>query len=395
MVIHTDMAHAIQAPPAALQPGESISFEASASELRELVGSVPQFLWIYDGDGCCTFLSEQWMRYTGTAAGSQLGSRWLECIHPEERTTVWERWSRAISTGVALDIEMRVRAADGRYRCFKHRAVPKRADGVALKWFGTSTDINNLKDALRSKDDFFALAAHELRNPLVPIAHALKVLERSDTNPKTRRAMQQKIRRQLSHLIRLTEDLVDVARMAVGKLELQKSPIEVHQLVRNALEVAQPLMDEKGQEVLQRIPDSPLWLSGDGVRLVQALSNVLSNAAKYSPPGATITLSVTPLREGRLRIAVRDTGSGLTKDDLARIFDLFEQVNEGSRRADGLGVGLSLTKRFVELHGGTITAESEGPNRGSTFTMELPTTDFLSPAEAPSLARCVTQSQEK
>ena len=395
MVIQTDMADAIQAPPAARQPGESISFEASASELRELVAAVPQFLWIYDGDGRCTFSSEHWMRYTGTAAGSQLGSRWLECIHPEERAIVRERWNRAIATGVALDIEMRVRAADGRYRCFKHRAVPKRADGVAIKWFGTSTDINNLKDALRSKDDFFALAAHELRNPLVPIAHALKVLERSDTNPKTRRAMQQKIRRQLSHLIRLTEDLVDVARMAVGKLELQNSPIEVHDLVRNALEVAQPLMDEKSQEVLQRIPDSPLWLSGDGVRLVQALSNVLSNAAKYSPPGAKITTSVTPLSRGRVRIAVRDTGSGLTKEALARIFDLFEQGNEGSRRTGGLGVGLSLTKRFVELHGGTITAESEGLNRGSTFTMELPTTDFLSPAEVSSLAHRVTQSQEK
>jgi signal transduction histidine kinase len=128
---------------------------------------------------------------------------------------------------------------------------------------------------------------------------------------------------------------------------------------------------------------------------VQALSNVLSNAAKYSPPGAKITTSVTPLSRGRVRIAVRDTGSGLTKEALARIFDLFEQGNEASRHTGGLGVGLSLTKRFVELHGGTITAESEGLNRGSTFTMELPTTDFLSPAEVSSLAPLVTQSQEK
>jgi PAS domain S-box-containing protein len=378
MVIHTDMAHAIQATPAALQPGESTSFESSASELRALVTAVPQFLWIYDSDGRCTFSSEQWMRYTGTATGSQLGAGWLECIHPDDRATVRERWSRAIATGVALNIEIRVHAADGRYRWFKHRAVRKRADG-GLKWFGTSTDINNLKDALRSKDEFFALAAHELRNPLVPIAHALKVLERSDTDPKTRRAMQQKMRRQLSHLIRLTEDLIDVARIAAGKLDLQNSPIEVHDLVRNALEVAQPLMDEKGQEILQRVPDSPLWLSGDGVRLVQALSNVLTNAAKYSSPGARITISVTPLSQERVRIAVRDTGMGLTKDALARIFDLFEQVNEGSRHAGGLGVGLSLTKRFVELHGGTITAESEGPDRGSTFTIELPTIDSDQP----------------
>jgi len=136
-------------------------------------------------------------------------------------------------------------------------------------------------------------------------------------------------------------------------------------------------MDEKGQEILHRIPDSPLWLSGDGVRLVQALSNVLTNAAKYSPPGARIALSVTPLSQGRVRIAVRDTGSGLTKDDLARIFDLFEQVNEGPRCAGGLGVGLSLTKRFVELHGGSITAESDGPHLGSTFTIELPTTNSV------------------
>jgi signal transduction histidine kinase len=182
--------------------------------------------------------------------------------------------------------------------------------------------------------------------------------------------------RQLSHLIRLTEDLVNVARINAGKLELQNSPIEVHDLVRNALEVAQPLMDEKGQEILQRAPGSPLWLSGDGVRLVQALSNVLTNAAKYSSPGARITISVTPLSQGRVRIAVRDTGMGLTEEALARIFDLFEQVNEGPiRGTGGLGVGLALTKRFVELHGGTITAESEGPNRGSMFTIELPSTD--------------------
>jgi signal transduction histidine kinase len=190
--------------------------------------------------------------------------------------------------------------------------------------------------------------------------------------------MQQKMRRQLSHLIRLTEDLVDVARIAAGKLELKNSPIEVHDLVRNALEVAQPLMDEKGQEILQRVPNSALWLSGDGVRLVQALSNVLTNAAKYSPPGARITISVTSLSQTRVRIAVRDTGSGLTKEALARIFDLFEQINEGSiRGTGGLGVGLSLTKRFVELHGGSITAESDGPNRGSTFSIELPTTNSV------------------
>jgi len=375
-MLKTDIAQ-FQASPAAPQPCESTSFEASANDLRALVAAVPQFLWIYDGDGYCTFSSEQWMRYTGTAAGSQLGLGWLECVHPEERAVLRERWSRAIEAGVALDIEMRVRAADGHYRWFKHRAVPKRTDGVGLIWFAASTDINTLKDALRSKDDFFALAAHELRNPLVPIAHALKVLERSDTNPRTRRAMQQKMRRQLTHLIRLTEDLVDVARIAAGKLELQNTPIEVHDLVRNALEVAQPLIDEKGQEILQRVPDSPVWLSGDGMRLVQALSNVLTNAAKYSPPGARITLSVTPLSQGRARIAVRDTGSGLTKEALARIFDLFEQVNECSRRAGGLGVGLSLTRRFVEWHGGSITAESDGPNRGSTFTIELPTTNSV------------------
>src|ERR1700730_15823469 len=125
MVIHTDMAHAFQAPPAAPQPGESTSFEASASELRALVAAVPQFLWVYDFDGHCTFSSEQWMRYPGTAAGSQLGYGWLECVHPEERSALRERWSRAIATGMALDIEMRVRAADGRYRWFKHRAVPQ------------------------------------------------------------------------------------------------------------------------------------------------------------------------------------------------------------------------------------------------------------------------------
>jgi PAS domain S-box-containing protein len=135
MVIQTDMAHAIQAPPAALQPGESISLEASAGELRALVAAVPQLLWTYDRDGRCTFSSEQWMRYTGTAAGSQLGSRWLECIHPEERAIVRERRNRAIATGVALDIEMRVRAADGRYRCIKHRAVPKRAGTRAYLQF--------------------------------------------------------------------------------------------------------------------------------------------------------------------------------------------------------------------------------------------------------------------
>ena len=318
-------------------------------------------------------MSDSWRLYTGTNMSSQLGLGWTLCVHTDDRAALLEQWREALYLGLPLEINVRIRSRDGHYRWFKHRAVrhKRSIDGKGERWLGSATDVTqsqeeilSLREQDRRKNEFFTLAAHELRNSLIPLTHAVRMLELSGNQ-----ASALVLRRQVTHFTRLIEDLVDVARVSAGKIELLQSSIDVCDLLQQALEFAHPLMEEKSQQVVLLV--QPLMIRGDRVRLVQALSNLLINAAKYSPPGATITVGVKADALSRIQIDVEDTGPGLTQEALTRIFDLYERGSKDNA-GGGLGVGLALAKRFVELHGGTLTAHSSGLGCGSTFSIHLP-----------------------
>ena len=234
-----------------------------------------------------------------------------------------------------------------------------------------------LRASDRRKDEFLAILAHELRNPLAPIRNAIQLLRLRGTDAKTVELSSEMMERQFGLLVRLVDDLMEVSRISRGKVALRRQSIDLGVVVRSAVEASRPLFDSAGHVFETSLPSTPIVIEADPVRLAQVLANLLNNAAKYTRPGGRIWLSVR--REGdEAVLSVRDTGIGIPPGMLSRIFDMFTQV-ESSNGASGayrggLGIGLTLVKQLVEMHGGTVRAASEGPDRGSEFVVRLPVT---------------------
>ncbi len=251
-----------------------------------------------------------------------------------------------------------------------------------------------LRDADRRKDEFLATLAHELRNPLAPLANGLQVLKYAGLaeSPARARAMME---RQLGHLIRLVDDLLDISRVTSDKIRLRLEDTDLRAAVEAAIETSRPLVETGGHVLTARLPAEPVWIHADPTRVTQVISNLLTNAAKYTPDGGRIDVSVA-VEGDQAMTRVTDTGIGIPADMLPKVFDLFTQVGKHLERSQGgLGIGLSLVKRLVEMHGGTVTAESNGPGRGSTFTVRLPAAVAPAAVGTPTAAPAPTGPQGK
>jgi signal transduction histidine kinase len=229
-----------------------------------------------------------------------------------------------------------------------------------------------LRDADRRKDEFLATLSHELRNPLAPIRTALEVMRIGHDNWDLVEKARATMERQLTHLVRITDDLLDVSRITQNKVELRRERIDLRTVLHSAIESTRPMIDAQAHTLMLDLPRLPLWVDGDFTRLSQAFSNLLNNATKYTERGGQITVAAS-LDAERCTVIVADTGLGVPPPMLHRIFEMFTQVQEfRDRTQGGLGIGLTLAKRLIELHGGTIEAASEGPGCGTTFTVCLP-----------------------
>jgi signal transduction histidine kinase len=231
--------------------------------------------------------------------------------------------------------------------------------------------LEALQQADRRKDEFLAMLAHELRNPLAPIRNAVEIMRRSDDPAVTARA-RELIGRQAAHLARLVDDLLEVSRITQGKLALQRSRITLQALVESALEVARPFLEKNAQQLELALPPEEIWLDVDAVRMSQVIANILHNASKFTPERGRIAIGAQREADG-LSITISDEGMGIAADLLGSVFDLFSQGDRSLDRSQGgLGIGLSLVKGLVEMHGGTVVAYSEGTGRGSRFVIRLP-----------------------
>jgi signal transduction histidine kinase len=231
---------------------------------------------------------------------------------------------------------------------------------------------NSLKDAVVKRDEFLAMLSHELRNPLSPLRNATHMLMQGDTQDPKIIWSRGVIERQLKHMIRLVDDLLDVSRIARGKIVLVNEEVKLADVVAAAVETVQPLLEQKQQKLELRCEDRELAVRGDPVRLAQVVGNLLHNAAKYTNEGGGISLE-TRARDGRAEIVVRDTGIGISRESIAHIFELFTQVpTERVANTGGLGIGLALVRALIELHGGEVSAASDGEGQGSEFTVRLP-----------------------
>jgi signal transduction histidine kinase len=231
---------------------------------------------------------------------------------------------------------------------------------------------NQLKEAVVKRDEFLAMLSHELRNPLSPLRNAAHMLMQGETQDPKIVWSRGVIERQLKHMIRLVDDLLDVSRIARGKIVLVSEKVTVADVIAVAVETVQPLLEQKSQALTVEAPDPSLTVRGDPVRLAQVVGNLLHNAAKYTGEGGRISLN-TRMHDGRAEIRVRDSGIGISSDSMPRIFELFTQIpSERVNTGGGLGIGLALVRALVELHGGEIEAASEGIDQGSEFIVRLP-----------------------
>jgi PAS domain S-box-containing protein len=245
----------------------------------------------------------------------------------------------------------------------------------------------HLSEADRRKDEFLAMLAHELRNPLAPIRNGLEILRLAGDPTEDARYAREVMDRQLDQMVRMVDDLLDVSRVTRNLLELRKGPVDLSSVVSSAVETSRPLLVERRHELKVSLPDEPVMLEADAARLAQVLANLLNNAAKYTEPGGRIELTAEK-RDGEAVVTVRDDGIGIPAEMLPAVFTLFTQLDRKMERTHGgLGIGLTLVKRLVELHGGAVEARSEGPGRGSEFIVRLPLSHPVGAhAEAPAVS---------
>ena len=304
----------------------------------------------------------------------------LRATDPQDNAWVRKAVDLALASRQAFEVEYRIRWPDGTRHWLLSRGHALYAeDGSASKLVGVSLDITNrkaveesLSDADRKKDEFLAMLAHELRNPLAPITSALDVMRRVDKVDRQIAWARDLIHSQVRLMMRLVDDLLDVSRLTRGKVALQRRPVVLSTLVDQAVESVRPAIDNRLHRLTVELPAEPVYVYGDPVRLVQVLTNLLTNATKYTLEAGSI--NVEAHREASdVILRVRDTGIGIAPEMLPHVFDIFAQAdNSASRKEGGLGIGLTIVRNLVHLHGGSVQASSAGIGQGSEFSIRLP-----------------------
>jgi PAS domain S-box-containing protein len=347
---------------------------------RAIGESMDYGVWLCDAAGRNVYTSESFLKLTGLTQEQVANDGWVKLLHPEDAPMTLITWHECLSSGRVLYREHRILGADNCYHPVLVQGVPIRDDkGEITRWAGINLDISRLKlteealrEADRRKDEFLATLAHELRNPLAPIRNAVRVLEVPAAAERDRQWSREVIARQVQRMALLLDDLLDVSRITRGRLELKRDHVALTTLVASAIETARPLIDAKHHVLELTLPGAPLELFVDPLRLSQALSNLLTNAAKYTDPGGHINVRAVQTADA-LILSVSDTGIGFNQAVAPKLFEMFSQLDSAIDRAEGgLGIGLALVKGLISLHGGTVGATSVGPGRGSEFTISLP-----------------------
>jgi PAS domain S-box-containing protein len=348
---------------------------------RTLADNIAQLAWIADETGSLVWVNRRWTEYTGLALEEVKGSGWQAVPHPEYRERVVEKLNHHFQTGEPWEDTFPMRSAAGEYRWFLSRALPIRdCDGKIVWWFGTNTDVTEqrkvaeaLREADRRKDEFIAILAHELRNPLAPVRNAVDILRRVGASDQKLARIYDIVDRQVTHMARLIDDLLDVSRIQRGQLVLRTEPCDLAGVVGQTAEDYRSSFEAAGLGLEVTIPAEPVWIMGDSVRLAQMVGNLLQNAVRFTEAGgARVRVEQDSARRAAV-VTVTDTGIGMDRALLERLFDPFAQAEQGlARQKGGLGLGLTLTRGLAQLHGGSIVATSPGSGCGSTFTFRVP-----------------------
>ncbi|WP_036168670.1 response regulator [Massilia sp. 9096] len=365
----------------------------SEERFRQLTDNIEDVFWMFSVPArALEYVSPAYATIWGREPASleRAPGSWLDAVHMDDRAHVARLWE-AVQTEPHYEAEFRLNLPDGTQRWVRDRLFPVR-DGrnEVYRVARVTSDITRRKEMealLRAadvnKNEFLATLAHELRNPLSPIRNAAALLGAAGEGAAERQARARDvITRQVDHLAHLVDDLLDVARISEGKIVLRHEEVDMKGVIAQAVETAAPLIAAREHTLEVVEPEQQIWVMGDPVRLAQSMGNLLHNAAKFTPKGGHIRVEVK-LDGEQVRIAVQDNGIGITEDNLSRIFGMFAQAAVPPDRApEGLGIGLSLVSRLLEMHGGRLAATSPGIGLGSTFTVELPVLRTSAPQQA-------------
>jgi PAS domain S-box-containing protein len=373
----------------------------SEARLRSVIDHMTGFVAMLDREGTLLEVGEPALRMGGLRREDVIGSKFWECgwwQHDREQQRRIEQWVGAAANGATIREDVVVRSTgDGKLAVDFMLAPVIGPDGTVTHVIPSGIDISvrkrmemalreaaiALRDADRRKDEFLATLAHELRNPLAPIRNAVQLLKLKPQSSAQARVARDIIERQIQHMVRLVDDLLDVSRITLGQVNLKREELTLGAILNEALEAARPAIEAAGHSLHVDLPGEPLLIEGDATRLSQVFQNLLDNAVKYTPRGGRISVSAER-RGGEAVVAVTDTGHGVSLDMQERIFELFTRSHSGGDvKISGLGVGLALSRQLVELHGGRIAVDSEGPGRGAKFSVFLPLLAASSAAAAP------------
>jgi PAS domain S-box-containing protein len=361
---------------------DGIRLRESEQQFHTLADSIPQLAWTARPDGCIFWYNRRWYEYTGTTREQMEGWGWQSVHDPAELPRVLTNWKNALAREEPWEDTFPLRRQDGQMRWHLSRALPLRDEqNHVVRWFGTNTDITDriemeraLKEANRHKDEFLAMLAHELRNPLAPLRNGLQLVKLAGADPRKLEQARSVMERQVVHLTRIVDDLLEVSRITRGKVILHKERLDLGRLIRIVAQDEQLAFEAAGLKFEAQAPELPVWVMGDATRLTQMLQNLLQNALKFTDRGGQVLVrATTDAERNQAVLSVRDTGMGIEPGVLPRLFVTFAQADHSLERSKGgLGLGLALVKGLVELHGGEVGAASAGLGKGAEFTVRLP-----------------------
>jgi len=359
----------------------------SELRFRHMANNAPVLIWINGVNGC-EFVNREYLRFVGGTEEQVKGMGWREFLHPDDAEAYMAAYTSAFDRLAPFEAQTRFRRADGEYRWIRSSGVPRLTpDGTSFGYVGCSVDITDIKrseEALKSakemaetanqsKDRFIAMLSHELRTPLTPVLMAAAAMEMNPALPESVRDDATMIQDNIRLETKLIDDLLDHSRIVAGKLRLEPAWVNVNEAVRHVCSICMPQLKEKSIRLNFRLEEALEPIQADQARMQQVLWNVLKNAAKFTPDGGAVEVRTGRSASGHLRIEIQDSGVGIAAPALSRIFNAFEQADsDNPHQFGGLGLGLAISRAIMDLHGGTIRAESQGLGRGATFVIEFP-----------------------
>jgi len=372
----------------ALEFSHTAGRAASFPDAVSLIGdALRDFVWVSAWDGTPIYQNRPAAEYTGRSTSELQDGGWASLCHPEDRARFTDTWHGATITGEQFELEFRVRRRDGAYRWFLAKVSAINANGgMQTHWLATLTDVHRhrvlereLHRAVRHRDEFLATLAHELRTPLQAIRQALTVAQSPAASVTVAAKMHAIVDRQLALLTRITNESLDVSRVRWNAMAMIPMGVTLQEIVRETLERARPVLEHHAMQVDVQLRDPDCELIADRDRLVQALGNVLGDAAKYGAAGGRVEFGARS-EDGEAVFVVRDWGCGIESQRLSEIFDLFARAPRGTAgRPEGLGIGLAVAQHVAILHGGSLGAESDGLGKGSCFTLRIPLAAHVMP----------------